>query len=113
MDYAHLVRYTTRGQSYVLYITKVHQNSLCVGWIHIPSDSGIQNASGRGDDDGQAQPRSLLHHSQPDQECSIFQRQEVVYLSGIDQGTKPGSIDRVEEPPSVKLPLFQQSCELS
>ena len=26
----------------------------------------------------------------PDQERSIFQRQEVAYLSGIDQGTNPG-----------------------
>ena len=32
----------------------------------------------------------LRHHSQPDQEWSIFQRQEVAYLSGIDQGTKLG-----------------------
>ena len=39
----------------------------------------------------EAEPKSLLHHSQPDQECSIFQRQEVVYLSGIDQGTNPGT----------------------
>ena len=38
----------------------------------------------------EVEPRSLLHHSQPNQERSIFQRQEVVYLSGIDQGTKPG-----------------------
>ena len=37
-----------------------------------------------------AKPTSLLHHSQPDQERSIFQRQEVAYPSGIDQGTKPG-----------------------
>ena len=37
-----------------------------------------------------AELRSLLHHSQPNQEHSIFQRQEVAYLSGIDQGTKPG-----------------------
>ena len=37
-----------------------------------------------------AEPRSLLHHSQPNQERSIFQRQEVVYLSGIVQATKPG-----------------------
>ena len=28
--------------------------------------------------------------AQPDQERSLFQRQEVVYLSGIDQGTNPG-----------------------
>ena len=32
----------------------------------------------------EVEPKSLLHHSQPDQECSIFQMQEVVYLSGID-----------------------------
>ena len=57
------------------------------------SDSGIQNASGRGENDAivtEAELRSLLHHSQPDQERSIFQRQEVAYLSGIDQGTKTG-----------------------
>ena len=32
----------------------------------------------------------MMHYSQPDQEYSIFQRQEVAYLFGIDQGTKPG-----------------------
>ena len=36
---------------------------------------------GRGENNPEAEPRSLLHHSQPDQECSIFQRQEVAYLS--------------------------------
>ena len=49
--------------------------------------------SGRGENYAivtEVEPRSLLHHSQPDQECSIFQRQEVAYLSGIDQDTKPG-----------------------
>ena len=49
--------------------------------------------SGRGENDAivtEAEPRSLLHHSRPNQERSIFQGQEVAYLSGIDQGTKPG-----------------------
>ena len=44
--------------------------------------------------------------SQPDQERSIFKRQEVAYLSGIDQGTKPGRHRQGCEPLSVKLPLF-------
>ena len=47
----------------------------------------------RGENDAiviEAEPRSLLNHSQPDQERSIFQGQEVVYLFGIDQGIKPG-----------------------
>ena len=49
--------------------------------------------SGMGENDAivtEAEPKSLLYHSQPDQECSIFQKQEVAYLSGIDQGTNPG-----------------------
>ena len=53
--------------------------ALCLGLCRIdtlPPASGIENASGRGENDAivtEAEPRSLMHHSQPDQERSLFQ----------------------------------------
>ena len=61
----------------------------------------------------EAEPRSLLHHSQPEQERSIFQRQEVAYLSSIDQGTKLGRHRqgwRTSECEAVALLANSQAC---
>ena len=59
----------------------------------LPPASGIENALGRAENDAlvtSAPPRSLLHRFHPFRLRSLFQRQEVAYLSDTDQDTKPG-----------------------